>query len=173
MLSDLRRASASSARRSASTSARSSAAPTTSGTGTMGAGSGSENVGAGASAGSDGSAGATGNGDAVADFGFVFLIMHVKLGDLLGDLAEFRVRDAGDGLDDVDTVVDGAFNVVEVVLSGATQHEGCCPCLLVLLPKDCDAVAADLEGLDDIDGAHLVGHGGTQTCQGCGANNAA
>ena len=41
-----------------------------------------------------------GDADNIADLGFAFLVVDVEFFDLLDDLAEFCVRDAGDGLDD-------------------------------------------------------------------------
>ncbi|KAB8772380.1 hypothetical protein FH972_026669 [Carpinus fangiana] len=81
---------------------------------------------------------------------------------------------AGDGLDDVDGVVDGALEVVEVVLRGAAQDEGRgARGRGRVLAHEGDAVAAELERLDDVDAAHLVGHGGAEAGEGCGADDGA
>ena len=105
---------------------------------------------------------------ALAEGGDALEELHLR-GAGAGDEA----RVAGDGLDDVDAVVDGALDVVEVVLRRAAQDQRCGAGRVVLLPEDGDAVAADLERLDDVDGAHLVGHGGPEAGERCGAHDAA
>jgi len=80
---------------------------------------------------------------------------------------------SGDGFDDIDTVVNGALDVVEVVLGGPADDQGRGPGGVIFLPEDCDAVAADLKGFDNVDVAHFVGHGGAQAGERGGADNAA
>jgi len=80
---------------------------------------------------------------------------------------------AGDGFDDVDAVVDGPLDVVKVILRRAPDDKGGGAGGVVFLAEDGDAVAADLEGFDDVDGAHFVGHGGAEAGEGGGADDAA
>ena len=106
-------------------------------------------------------------GRALAEGGEALHELHLR-GAGAGD--ELRV--AGDGFDDVDAVVDGALDVVEVVLRRAAENERRRAGRVVLLPEDGDAVAADLERLDDVDGAHLVGHRGAEAGERGSADNA-
>ncbi len=93
--------------------------------------------------------------------------------DLGGAGAGNETGISGDGLDDVDTIVNGALNVVEMVLRGAAEDQGSCAGDLVLLTENGDAVAANLHGLNNVNVAHFVGHGGSEASQRSGADDTA
>lgn len=93
--------------------------------------------------------------------------------DLGGARAGNETGISGDGLDDVDTVVDGTLDVVEVVLRGAAEDQGGCAGDLVLLTENSDTVTANLHGLDNVDVAHFVGHRGSEAGERGGADDAA
>ena len=103
-----------------------------------------------------------------ADGGDAFVELHFR-----GAGAGNGFRVSGDGLDDVDAVVDCALDVVEVVLGGAADDERRGAGGVVFLPEDGYAVAADLEGFYNVDMAHFVGHRGTEAGKGSGADDAA
>ncbi|KAI6767184.1 hypothetical protein HG531_011544 [Fusarium graminearum] len=56
---------------------------------------------------------------------------------------------AGNGLDNIDTIVDGTLNIVKVVLGSTSENQGGCSGDLILLTEDCDAVTTNLESLDN------------------------
>ena len=60
-----------------------------------------------------------------------------------------------------------------MVLCGAADDEGCCSSGVVFLSEYSDTITAYLEGFDDVDGAHFVGHGGAEAGEWGGANDAA
>ena len=107
-------------------------------------------------------------GGALAERGEALHKLHLG-----GAGAGHKLRIAGDGLDDIDAVIDSALDVVEVVLRRAADHQRRCAGGVLFLPEDGDAVTANFEGLDDVDGAHFVGHGGAEAGEGCAAHDTA
>ena len=41
------------------------------------------------------------------------------------------------------------------------------------MSEDCNAITSYFEGFDNVDFAHFIGHGGAETSERCGADNAA
>lgn len=80
---------------------------------------------------------------------------------------------SGDGFDDVDAVVNGALDVVEVILGRASDHERGGAGGVVFLSEDRYAVAADFEGFYNVDVAHFIGHGCAEAGKWGSANDAA
>ena len=80
-----------------------------------------------------------------------------------------------DSLDNVDTVIDGALNIIQMVLSSTTEHNGgsACHSVGILLTENGDSVTSNFSGLDNIDLTHLIRHGYSETGQRSGTNNPA
>jgi hypothetical protein len=92
---------------------------------------------------------------------------------LCGSSSRNKTSITGDGLNNVDTVINGALYVIKVILGGTSEDDSRGSCLVVLLSKDGYAVATDFESLDNVNRAHLFGHRGTETSKGCSTDHAA
>jgi len=84
-----------------------------------------------------------------------------------------KFRISGDGFDNVDAVVDGALDVVEVILGRASDDERGGAGRVVFLSEDRYAVATDFEGFHDVDVTHFIRHGGAEAGERGSADDAA
>lgn len=102
-----------------------------------------------------------------------------KLGNALGELqlgssrSGNQTRILDDALDDVDSVVDGALDVVHLIGGGSPDDDSGGPGSLLSLTEDGNAVSTNLDSLNDVALSHLVDGGRSETGERGGTDDTA